>query len=80
MSFLFRLFQQSHTHKNLFIPKDISFVMAKQNTGINMPAGFGGLMRYGEEYSSYFNLKPAHIVGFIIFIVVFRIGLGVLFK
>jgi len=49
-----------------------------QNTGINLPAGFGGLMRYGEEYTSMFNLKPTHVVGFIIFILVFRIGLGAL--
>ena len=53
--------------------------MAK-NTGINLPAGFGGLMRYGEEYSSVFNLKPTHVVGFIIFILIFRIGLEAIFK
>ena len=34
--------------------------------GISMPSGFGGLMRYKEEYESKFNLKPAHVVIFII--------------
>ena len=44
---------------------------------ISTPSGFGGLMRYGEEYKSYINLKPTHVVGFIILIVVIRIGLGI---
>ena len=45
--------------------------MAQQ--GMSMPAGFGGLMRYGEEYPSKFNLKPTHVVGFIILVIVLRI-------
>jgi len=44
---------------------------------INMPAGFGGLMRFDEEYSSTLNLKPTHIIAFIILIIAFRIFLGV---
>jgi len=47
---------------------------------INMPAGFGGLMRYGEEYESKFNLKPVHVVIFIIFIILVRVGLGLFLK
>jgi preprotein translocase subunit Sec61beta len=43
---------------------------------INMPAGFGGLMRFDEEYSSAFNLKPTHVIAFIILIIAFRIFLG----
>lgn len=43
---------------------------------INMPAGFGGLMRFDEEYSSMFNLKPTHVIAFIILIIGFRIFLG----
>jgi len=50
--------------------------MAKDNQ-VNMPAGFGGLTRYKEEYSSLVNLKPSHIILFIIAIVFFRIGLGI---
>ncbi len=49
--------------------------MAKENTGVNLPGGFGGLMRYNEEYSSKFMLKPTHVVGFIILILAFRIFL-----
>jgi len=47
---------------------------------INMPAGFGGLMRYKDEYESVFNLKPTHVIAFIMLIVIFRILLGVFFK
>jgi preprotein translocase subunit Sec61beta len=50
--------------------------MAKDNK-IQMPAGFGGLMRYNEEYESKFNLSPTHVIGFIIAIVLFRIALAV---
>jgi len=53
--------------------------MANQSNTINMPSGFGGLMRYNEEYESKFNLKPTHIIAFIIFIVLFRVGLGVIY-
>lgn len=37
---------------------------------INVPAGFGGLVRYGEEYESRLKLKPEHVVIFIILVVV----------
>ncbi|MBU2562555.1 MAG: preprotein translocase subunit Sec61beta [Nanoarchaeota archaeon] len=47
------------------------------NTQVNMPAGFGGLMRFNEEYDSFFNLKPTHVIVMIIFIIIFRISLGV---
>ncbi len=49
--------------------------MANQN--INMPAGFGGLMRFSEEYDSFINLKPTHVILFVVLIVAFRIFLGV---
>jgi len=38
---------------------------------INMPAGFGGLMRYDQEYRSRFMLSPKHVVIFIILILAF---------
>lgn len=50
--------------------------MATDNK-ISMPAGFGGLMRFDEEYTSKINLKPTHIIVFIILIVAFRIVLGI---
>ncbi len=46
---------------------------------INMPAGFGGLMRYKEEYKSKLMLKPAHVIGFIIVVVLFVIALNIFF-
>jgi len=46
---------------------------------VNMPAGFGGLTRFSEEYSSIFNLKPIHVISFIILIIGFRISLGMFF-
>ncbi len=44
---------------------------------VNLPGGFGGLMRFDEEYASKFNLKPIHIVAFIILIIGFRVFLSV---
>jgi len=48
--------------------------------GVNVPSGMGGLMRFKEEYQSKFNLKPMHVVAFIILLVVFRIALGIFIK
>lgn len=42
---------------------------------IHMPGGFGGLMRYDEEYESRFMISPAFVIGFCIAIVLFVIGL-----
>ena len=36
------------------------------NQGFSMPSGSGGLMRYNEEYKSYFMIKPEHVVLMII--------------
>lgn len=44
---------------------------------IHMPAGFGGLMRFEEEYESKIMLKPVHVIAFVISILAFRILLGV---
>jgi preprotein translocase subunit Sec61beta len=49
------------------------------NQGISMPSMGGGLIRYNEEYKSRFMLKPAHVVLFIILIILFVIGLKVFF-
>jgi preprotein translocase subunit Sec61beta len=51
--------------------------MAKDNK-ISLPGGFGGLMRYSDEYDSYINLKPIHVVVFIILILGLRIALPLL--
>jgi len=46
---------------------------------ISMPTGFGGLMRYNEEYPSKFKLKPAHVVAFVISIILFVLALKLFF-
>jgi preprotein translocase subunit Sec61beta len=48
--------------------------------GVNLPGGFGGLMRFNEEYSSAINLKPIHVIMFIILIIGFRISLPFFFS
>ncbi|MFH1503735.1 MAG: hypothetical protein ABIE36_03700 [Candidatus Diapherotrites archaeon] len=52
--------------------------MASDNK-ISLPGSFGGLMRFSEEYSSYFNLKPAHVIAFIILIIAIRIVMPMVF-
>ncbi len=47
---------------------------------IRMPAGFGGLMRFEEEYESRIMLKPVHVIIFVILILAFRISLGAFFR
>lgn len=46
---------------------------------INLPGGFGGLMHYNEEYSSYINLKPTHVVVMIVLILGLRVLLPYIF-
>ena len=53
--------------------------MAQQNQGISMPGGFGGLMRYSEEYESKFMLKPAHVIAFVVLIVFLRFVFPMIF-
>jgi preprotein translocase subunit Sec61beta len=49
------------------------------NEGVNLPGGFGGLMRFQEEYPSIFDLKPTHVILFVILIIMFRISLSMFF-
>jgi preprotein translocase subunit Sec61beta len=49
-------------------------------SNVNMPAGFGGLTRFKEEYKSSFMLKPTHVLAFIVLIIIFRVLLGVFIK
>ncbi len=44
-----------------------------QDNRISTPGSFGGLMRYEEEYPSKINIKPAHVIVFLILIVGIRI-------
>jgi len=50
-----------------------------QDNRIQMPGGFGGLMRYQDEYESKFNLKPMHVIVFIILIIGLRVFLPLVF-
>jgi preprotein translocase subunit Sec61beta len=50
------------------------------DNALNMPSGMGGLTRFKEEYQSKFNLKPTHVVAFVVSLVVFRIVLQILVK
>lgn len=50
------------------------------DTGVNLPGGFGGLTRFSEEYESKINLKPTHVIGFVILIILFRVLLSVFYK
>jgi len=44
-----------------------------------MPSSFGGLMRYNEEYQSYFKISPMQVVIFIIAIISFVVVMKVFF-
>jgi preprotein translocase subunit Sec61beta len=50
-----------------------------QQSSVNIPGGFGGLMRYSEEYESKFMLKPMHVIIFIVLIIILRITLPYIF-
>ena len=43
---------------------------------INMPSGFGGLLRFDQEFTSKIMIEPIHVVGFIVIVVAFRIFLS----
>jgi len=47
---------------------------------INLPSGYGGLVRYNEEYSSLINLKPIHVILFLVLLVAMRVVLGFAIK
>ncbi|MBI1971187.1 preprotein translocase subunit Sec61beta [Candidatus Woesearchaeota archaeon] len=42
---------------------------------VQLPSGTGGLMRYFDEYRSKIELKPGHIILFVILIVVIELVL-----
>ncbi|MEM3091244.1 MAG: hypothetical protein QXX55_01045 [Candidatus Pacearchaeota archaeon] len=49
-----------------------------ENT-IQIPSGFGGLMRFKEEYESKIILKPIHVIAMIIFVIILRVSLEFIF-
>jgi len=50
--------------------------MAEQ---ISMPGVFGGLMRYNEEYTSKFRIKPAYVIVLILLLAIGIIALNLFF-
>lgn len=44
-----------------------------------MPSGYGGIMRYNEEYESKIKLSPAAVIIFLILIIVFATVLKIFF-
>ena len=42
---------------------------------ISMPGAFGGLMRYDSEYKSRFTFSPGQVIGFVVFVILFVLGL-----
>jgi preprotein translocase subunit Sec61beta len=45
----------------------------------NMPAGFGGLMRYKEEYDSKIKFGPGVVVAMIVVVVAVVLGLRIFY-
>lgn len=48
-----------------------------KDTGISVPGGIGGLVRYDSEYKSKFAIEPAYVIVFIVLILFFVLGLKV---
>jgi preprotein translocase subunit Sec61beta len=46
---------------------------------LSMPGGFGGLMRYKEEYDSKFKFSPSHVILMIVVVIVFVAILKIFF-
>ena len=63
---------------NVFILEIHKKTMAKDK-GVSMASSFGGLTRFSDEYGSKFNLKPTHVIAFIILLIAFRIFLGIFY-
>ena len=52
--------------------------MTKDNQ-IQMPGAFGGLMRYNEEYDSFFKFKPVMVIIFIVALAIIILALKIFF-
>jgi len=51
-----------------------------QDNRISMPSGFGGLMRFDEEFKSRIMITPMHVIALVCSIIVFRVFLEFWFK
>jgi len=46
---------------------------------LNMPSGFGGLMRYKEEFDSKLKFNPGAVIIMIVAVIAFVAGLYIFF-
>ena len=53
--------------------------LAMVDNNVSMPTGFGGLMRYKEEYNSKLKFGPGVVVGMILAVIVLVIGLRIFY-
>lgn len=44
---------------------------------ISLPGGFGGLMRYDEEYESKIRISPTQVFIFIVLVIIFVLALKI---
>lgn len=44
-----------------------------------MPMGFGGLVRYNEEYDSKFKFGPGAVIAMILVVIAFVVGLRLIY-
>lgn len=49
------------------------------DNAMRVPGGFGGIMRYDEEFTSRFMVSPAAVVGFVVFVILLIFALRVFF-
>ncbi|MEM5802243.1 MAG: preprotein translocase subunit Sec61beta [Candidatus Aenigmatarchaeota archaeon] len=47
--------------------------MAEKRDRVYVPAGIGGLIRYGEEEEKGIKLKPKHVVYFVVAIILLEL-------
>jgi len=48
-----------------------------QQSGMNMPGGMGGLVRYDSEYKSKFTITPTQVIIFVVLVLLFVLGLKI---
>ncbi len=46
---------------------------------IRMPASFGGLTRYFEDYKSKIELKPEHVIFLIVLVIIAEFAIRIVF-
>ena len=69
-------------YRRLHIDKiyKLIFVLLGMADEMTVPGMGGGLMRYKEEYNSRFKFGPGAVIGMIIAVIVFVVGLRIFVK